>query len=144
MHLHKASFGEAGTVLSETHRFPNHAIHVGGLLLKLKLALFAAVMIAAPAFAQAPPSDTVKAVVEKGVTMDVQGNVGTIEYKPDGTFSGFDGMFSGTYKTDGNKLCITVEAFGLVDQCQAYPDGKKSGDTFELTSDMGAMNVTIR
>lgn len=112
--------------------------------MKIKLALLAAVMAAAPAFAQAPPSDTVKAVIEKGVSMDVQGNVGEIEYKPDGTFSGFDGMFAGTYKADGNKLCITVEAFGIVDQCQVYPDGKKSGDSFELTSDMGAMQVTIR
>ena len=112
--------------------------------MKLKLALCVAAIVTAPAIAQEPPSDTVKAVVEKGVTMDVQGNVGDIEYKSDGTFSGFDGMFAGTYKTDGNKLCITVEAFGLVDQCQAYPDGKKSGDTFELTSDMGTMQVTIR
>ncbi len=114
--------------------------------MKLQFALLAAALFAAPAFAQtaAPPSDTVKAVVEKGVTMDVQGNVGDIEYKPDGTFSGFDGMFSGTYKTDGSKLCITVEAFGLVDQCQAYPDGKTSGDSFTLESDQGAMQVTIR
>ena len=112
--------------------------------MKIKLALLAAAMIAAPAYAQDPPSDTVKAVIEKGVSMDVQGNVGTIEYKPDGTFSGFDGMFAGTYKANGKKLCITVEAFGLVDQCQEYPDGKKSGDSFELTSDMGAMMVTIR
>ena len=114
--------------------------------MKLKTVLLAAVLVAAPAFAQevAPPSDTVKAVVEKGVSMDVQGNVGDIEYKPDGTFSGFDGMFAGTYKTNGNKLCITVEAFGLVDACQEYPDGKKSGDSFTLDSPQGEMQVTIR
>ena len=54
----------------------------------------AAALIAAPALAQtAPPSDTVKAVVEKGVTMEVAGQAGDIEYKPDGTFSGFDGQF---------------------------------------------------
>ena len=76
--------------------------------------------------------------------MDVRAMSATIEYKADGTFSGFDGMFAGTYKTDGNKLCITVEAFGSTNQCQEYPDGKKSGDTFELTSDMGPMKVTIR
>jgi hypothetical protein len=114
----------------------------------MRLTIFAAaaIALAAPALAQdaAPPSDTVKAVVEKGVTMDVQGNVGTIEYKPDGTFSGFDGMFAGTYKTNGNKLCITVEAFGLNNQCTEYPDGKKSGDTFEIPSDMGPFTVTIR
>jgi phosphate-selective porin len=114
---------------------------------KLKLALLAAAAaLVAPAIAiaQTAPSDTVKAVVEKGVTMEVAGNAGDIEYKTDGTFSGFDGMFAGTYKTDGNKLCITVDAFGIVDQCQEYPDGKKSGDSFELTSDMGPMKVTIR
>ena len=103
-----------------------------------------AALVAIPAFAQTAPSDTIALVLEKGVTMDVQGNVGDIEYKSDGTFSGFDGMFAGTYKANGNKLCITVEAFGIVDQCQEYPDGKQSGDSFELTSDMGPMKVTIR
>lgn len=114
----------------------------------MKLATFAlaAVLLAAPALAQdvAPPSDTVKAVVEKGVSMEVMGQAGDIEYKTDGTFSGFDGQFEGTYKTNGNKLCITVEAFGMVDQCTEYPDGKKSGDTFEIPSDMGPLKVTIR
>ena len=114
--------------------------------MKLAPIMLAAAMLAAPAFAQeaAAPSDTVAAVVAKGVSMDVGGNVGDIEYKADGTFSGFDGMFSGTYKTNGNKLCITVEAFGMIDQCSEYPDGKKSGDTFELPSEMGPLKVTIR
>ena len=114
----------------------------------MKLAMFAlaAAMLAAPALAQdvTPPSDTVKAVVEKGVTMEVMGQAGDIEYKADGTFSGFDGQFEGTYKTNGNKLCITVEAFGMVDQCTEYPDGKVAGDTFEIPSDMGPLKVTIR
>lgn len=117
--------------------------------MKLKSALLAIVMVGAPALAiaqetTAPASDTVAAVVAKGVSMDVGGNVGNIDYKADGTFSGFDGMFEGTYKTNGNKLCITVEAFGITDRCQEYPDGKKSGDTFTLESDMGPMQVTIR
>jgi heat shock protein HslJ len=111
---------------------------------KLTTFALAAVLLAAPALDQTPPTDTVKAVVEKGVTMEVMGQAGDIEYKPDGTFSGFDGQFEGKYKTDGNKLCITVEAFGLIDQCTEYPDGKKSGDTFEIPSDMGPMKVTIR
>jgi hypothetical protein len=116
----------------------------------VKLAVgLALALAAAPAFAQAPaagapPSDTIKAVIEKGVSVDVGGMVGNIDYKADGTFTGFDGQFSGTYKTDGNKLCITVPAMGLDNACQAYPDGKKSGDTFELTSDMGPLKTTIR
>src|SRR5262245_53731791 len=90
-----------------------------------------AALAAAPAFAQtpAPPSDTIKAVLEKGVSLDVGGMVGNIDYKADGTFTGFDGQLNGTYKADGNKLCITIP--GMVEnQCQVYPDGKKSGDTF--------------
>lgn len=113
--------------------------------MRLTLLAAAAALIAAPALAQiAPPSDTVKAVVEKGVTMEVMGQAGDIEYKADGSFSGFDGQFAGTYKTNGNKLCITVEAFGMVDQCTEYPDGKKAGDSFEIPSEMGPLKVTIR
>ena len=114
----------------------------------MRLTIFAAaaIALAAPALAQdaAPPSDTVKTVVEKGVSMEVMGQAGTIDYKADGTFSGFDGQFAGTYKTNGNKLCISVEAFGIDNQCTEYPDGKKSGDTFEIPSDMGPLKVTIR
>jgi hypothetical protein len=113
--------------------------------MKLTTIALAAVLLAAPALAQtaAPPSDTVKAVLEKGVSIDVGGMVGEIEYKADGTFSGFDGQFAGTYKADGNKLCITVPGM-IENQCQEYPAGKKSGDTFELTSDMGPLKTTIR
>jgi phosphate-selective porin len=109
--------------------------------MKLKLALLAAAMIAAPAFAQAPATDTVKAVVEKGVSIEIGGFAGTVDYKADGTFSGFDGMFSGTYKVDGNKICSESD---LGSSCAEYPDGKKSGDSFELPSEMGPMKVTIR
>lgn len=113
--------------------------------MKLATITLAAVLLAAPALAQdvAPPSDTIKAVLEKGVTIDVGGMTGDIEYKNDGTFSGFGGQFAGTYKADGNKLCITVPGM-IENQCQEYPAGKKSGDTFELTSDMGPLKTTIR
>jgi hypothetical protein len=110
--------------------------------MKLKLVLAAAVMLAAPAFAQgAPGNDTVLAVVEKGVAIEIGGFAGTVDYKADGTFSGFDGMFSGTYKVDGNKICSESD---LGASCAEYPEGKKSGDTFELPSEMGPMKVTIR
>lgn len=114
--------------------------------MRLTTIALAAALLAAPALAQdapAPPSDTIKAVLEKGVTIDVGGMTGVIEYKADGTFSGFDGQFAGTYKADGNKLCITVPGM-IENQCQEYPAGKKSGDTFELTSDMGPLKTTIR
>ena len=110
-------------------------------------ALLAAVLLAAPALAQdaAPPIRHGESRRRKRRhAWTSGGRSATSTIKPDGTFSGFDGMFAGTYKTNGNKLCITVEAFGMVDQCTEYPDGKKSGDTFEIPSDMGPMKVTIR
>lgn len=110
--------------------------------MKLKLALAAVALLAAPAFAQgAAASDTVAAIVAKGVSIEIGGFAGTVDYKADGTFSGFDGMFSGTYKVDGNKICSESD---LGASCAEYPDGKKSGDTFELPSEMGPMKVTIR
>ena len=114
--------------------------------MKLQFALLSAVLFAAPALAQgAPPSDTVKAVVEKGVSMDVQGNVGDIEYKPDGTFSGFDGQYEGTYKIDGNKLCATSAAVGEDNACVEYPAGKVSGDKFTLKHPtIGDIEVTLK
>lgn len=126
-------------MLAETQRFPLWEDNM-----KIKIALIAAAMIAAPAMAQdtpAPPSDTVKAVIEKGVAVEIMGFAGTVDYKADGTFSGFDGMFEGTYKADGNKIC-SESAMGA--SCSEYPDGKKSGDTFELPTEQGPMKVTIR
>lgn len=112
--------------------------------MKLKLAVLAAVMVAVPAIAQeaAAPTDTVKLIVEKGITIDAGGMVGDIIYSPDGKFSGFDGMFEGTYKTDGNKICIESAVIGT--SCSEYPDGKKSGDSFEMPGPQGTMTVTIK
>lgn len=91
---------------------------LGEYSMKLTTFALAAVLLAAPALAQdaAPPSDTIKAVVEKGLSMGVAGQAGEIVYKPDGTFSGFEGQIEDKYRTDGNKLCITLEAFGMIDQ----------------------------
>ena len=105
----------------------------------------AAMMIAAPAFAQAADNvtDTIKEVTTKGVTLNVMGTEGDIDYSADGTFVGFDGQFGGTWTADGNKLCLAVP--GMIDnQCTEYPDGKKSGDSFEIPSDMGPLLVKIR
>ena len=76
------------------------------------------------------------------VTIDAGGMVGDIVYSPDGKFSGFDGMFDGTYKVDGNKICIESAVIGT--SCSEYPDGKKSGDSFEMPGPQGTMTVTIK
>lgn len=109
-----------------------------------KLVIALAALIAAPALAQeaAPASDTIKAVTEKGVVFDMMGMPVDMAFKPDGTFSGMGGMFAGTWKADGSKLCLTIPGM-IENQCTAYPDGKKAGDKFEITTEQGAMGVTI-
>jgi hypothetical protein len=113
----------------------------------LKLAIAAAVMIcSAPSFGQepaagAPASDTVKAVVEKGSKLSVMDMEFVLTYKADGTYTDDQGS-GGKYRVDGKKLCLTPEAIGQ-ELCSEYPDGKKSGDKFEIQSDFGPMTVTV-
>lgn len=108
-----------------------------------KLAIALVALMAAPAFAQAAPSDTVKAVTEKGVVFDVMGMPVDIDFKADGNFSGMGGQLAGTWKADGKKLCLTIPGM-IENSCTEYPDGKKSGDKFEVTGEQGAMSVTIK
>jgi hypothetical protein len=114
----------------------------------MKTLLAAAVALAcAPALAQSAPSDTVALVLEKGVTMNVasMGITGDVTYKADGTFSGFDGQYEGTYKVDGSKLCLTAPAAGQDNTCFTYPDGQKSGDKFKITDPtIGEIEITVK
>jgi heat shock protein HslJ len=113
--------------------------------MRLTTIVLAAALIAAPAFAQeaAPPSDTIKEVTAKGVIFDVMGMEIDLEFKADGNFTGMAGQLAGTWKADGKKLCLTIPGM-IENQCTEYPDGKKSGDSFEIVTDMGALNVKIR
>lgn len=97
----------------------------------------AALALAAPAFAT-----TLDEVVSKGVLIEVQGVVYDVTYKPDGTFTTDQGV-EGTYKVEGDKLCITVP--GVVEgDCTAYPADKKSGDSFNVEGQLGPSKVTIK
>jgi hypothetical protein len=101
----------------------------------LALAVAALSLIAAPAFA-----NTLDEIIAHGDTVDVGGMSYELTYKADGTFTAGD--FAGTYKVDGNKLCLTIP--GVLDnQCTVYPDGKKSGDKFTIPGDQGESTVTI-
>lgn len=114
----------------------------------MKSLLAAAVALAAvPAIAQTAPSDTIAVVLEKGVTMSVaqMGITGDVTYKPDGTFSGFDDQYVGTYKVDGTKMCFTAAAQGQDNTCFDYPTGKKSGDKFKITDpNVGEIEITLK
>lgn len=112
------------------------------------IALIAAAgLLAAPVLAQtppagAPPSDTVKEVIARGVMVNFGGMEVDFIYNADGTFAGAGGQFVGKYRVDGKKLCISSDMLPQ-EFCQEYPDGKKSGDTFDLTSDFGSSTVKI-
>ena len=116
-------------------------------LVKYTLAAVAALVAAAPAFAQAAPNDTLTLVLAKGATLNVvsMGATGDVSYKPDGTFSGFEGQYEGTYKIDGDKLCATSSAVGEDNACVTYPAGKVSGDKFTLKHPtIGDIEVTLK
>lgn len=108
----------------------------------------AAALAAGAAFAQTAPSDTIQIVLEKGTTMNVigMGMTGDVSYKADGTFSGFDGMYEGTYKVvDGSKLCLTAPAVQQDNACFEYPSGLKSGDKFKVTdATIGEIEITLK
>lgn len=114
----------------------------------VKYALAAAVAFAiAPAIAQTAPSDTLTVLVEKGAKLNViqMAMESDVAYKADGTFSGFDGQYEGTYKIDGTKLCTTAPTIGEDNTCIEYPTGKKSGDKFKINHPtVGEIEVTLK
>jgi hypothetical protein len=109
--------------------------------LKFIVAASMLVAVAAPAFAQ--DSDTIKLIIAKGNKLAVMGMEFNFVYKADGTYSDAASGMGGKYRIDGKKLCITPEALGQ-ELCSEYPDGKKSGDTFDVQSDFGPLTITIK
>jgi hypothetical protein len=102
--------------------------------------------IAAPALAQrpaAPPSDTLQAVTTHGIVLTVQGADIDVTYTPDGKFTAMDGQVTGTWRIDGDTLC-TASDVDPNELCVKYPTGKKSGDTFDLTSPQGTATIHIK
>jgi hypothetical protein len=114
--------------------------------MRILTAALAIGLLAAPALAQTPAAkpanDTIKVMIEKGVKMSIMGFEGEITYTADGKWSGFDGQASGTYTTDGDKLCTASDQG---EGCATYPAGKKSGDKFTVTFEgLGDVEITIK
>jgi len=103
-----------------------------------------AALIASPALAQTPPAnaDTYKAMIEHGIVLILPDLEIDVQFAPDGTFTALGGMGKGTWKITGDQLC-TVDGQTQVETCQAYPAGKKSGDTFNLDTPQGSVPVRI-
>lgn len=108
----------------------------------MKILALAAVAVAltAPAFAQ---TTTLSEVTTKGIVLSVQGMDIDVTYKPDGTFTAMDDQITGKWRIDGEKLCTTSN-FKPEEECTVYPAGKKSGDSFEMTSEQGTATIKIK
>ncbi len=100
-----------------------------------------AALLVAPAFAQT--TTTLQEVTTKGIIMEAQGMQIEVTYKPDGTFTAMDDAVTGKWRIDGDKLCTTSN-FNPSEECAAYPEGKKSGDSFDMTGAMGTAKITIK
>jgi hypothetical protein len=97
-------------------------------------AVAAIVLACAPAFAQAPPSDTLKVVLEKGVVFTVEGRNYEFIPKPDGSYSDTGGAAVGKYRIDGKTLCVMPAEYGA-EACFQFPEAKRSGDKFDVTNE---------
>ena len=106
--------------------------------MRLLLAAAALAALATPAL-----TDTIHEVVTHGIVLSAQGMELEVTYTPDGKFTALDGQVTGTWRIDGEKLCTTSN-FAPEEQCVAYPEGKVSGDSFDLTSPQGTANIKIK
>ena len=104
------------------------------------------------AFAAPALADTLKEIADHGLVMTIEG-IGDfdIAYTPDGKFTAKNAEFeaslgmpiTGTWRLDGDKLC-TISNVQPEEQCVVYPKDKKSGDTFDLTTDAGTVKIRIK
>lgn len=101
-------------------------------------ALALALAATAPAAA-----DTLKEVTTHGMILVIGDMEIPVDFTPDGKFTALDGQVTGAWRIDGEKLCTTSNA-DPTERCVAYPKDKKSGDSFEVTSDQGTATVKIR
>ena len=108
--------------------------------MKRIIACLAVAALAAPAFAQTPT--TLQELTTKGMVMTAGGMDIPVTYKPDGTFTAMDGQVTGKWRIDGEKLC-TSSNYAPEEECVAYPTGKKSGDSFEVTGAAGTATIKI-
>lgn len=109
--------------------------------MKRFIACLALAALAAPAFAQ--QSSTLQELTTKGMVMEAGGMQIEVTYKPDGTFTAMDDQVTGKWRIDGDKLC-TSSNFSPAEECVAYPTGKKSGDSFEVTGAQGTATIRIK
>jgi hypothetical protein len=105
---------------------------------RLLIAAGLAAALATPALA-----DTVQEVTTHGMVITLGDMQIEVDYTPDGKFTAAGGQITGTWRIDGDKLC-TIAPIAPEENCIAYPKGKKSGDSFEVTGPQGSATVKIK
>lgn len=103
------------------------------------IVLFAAALALAPGAS----ADTLTEVTSRGVIASVSGFMVEMTLSADGKFTAMDGQFTGAWRINGEKLCLTGDA-DKVETCTVYPAEKKSGDTFDITSPDGPISIQIK
>jgi hypothetical protein len=76
------------------------------------------------------------------VVMKVSGFDIPVTYSPDGKFSAMEGVVIGSWRIDGHRLCSTSN-MEPAEVCISYPQGKKPGDSFDITGPQGALTIRI-
>jgi len=109
----------------------------------MRLLIIASIVAAAAAPAFAQGATTLQEVTTKGIVLSAGGFEVDVDYKPDGSFTAMDGAVTGKWRIDGEKLC-TSSNFEPDESCVAYPAGKKSGDSFEVTGPAGTATIKIK
>ena len=102
----------------------------------------AAASLALGAIATPALADTLEEITSHGMVVTIADMDIDVAFTPDGKFTALGGAISGTWKIDGAKLCTTTAEQG--ENCTVYPSGKKSGDTFDITSEQGTAKVHIK
>jgi hypothetical protein len=112
----------------------------GGLKEKRMRSLIVAIALVAAGPAAA---GTLQEMTTHGVVLSFGLMKADVSYTPDGKFSAAGGRYTGTWRIDGDKLC-TRSSKQPTETCTAYPLGKKSGDSFQMTGPHGSATVTIK
>ena len=108
------------------------------LLIATGLAAATFALAATPALA-----DTLQEVTTHGMILILGDMQIPVDFTPDGKLTVLNGAASGKWRIDGDKLCTTMDA-NPAENCVAYPSGKKSGDSFEVTGPQGSATVKIK
>ena len=108
----------------------------------MRMAFITAAALAAAAIAAPVRAETLDEVVAHGMVVNIADMDIDVAFTPDHKFTALGGSIAGTWKIEGDKLCTTTAEQG--ESCTAYPAGKKSGDTFEVSNEQGTARVHIK